>query len=155
MNFGKALQQEKIRNLSTRQAVLVPPDESYHSLIIKLRQARSGCAIVVQNKKVVGIITERDIMIRGILAKALPQSTAASLMTPNPRLLAMEDSVAVAIRLMHEGKYRHLPIVDAQGEFLGLVSVRDIVAYLAENYPCEVYNLPPDPHQVIASPEGA
>jgi len=155
MNFGKALQQDKIRNLSTRQAVTAAPSETYQSVVNRLRAARSGCAIIVQDKKVVGILTERDILTRGVLARAPSHTPIEQLMTANPKLLDMEDSVAVAIRLMHEGKYRHLPIVNAERELLGLVSVRDIVAYLAENYPYEVYNLPPDPHQVIASPEGA
>lgn len=155
MNFGKALHEEKIRNLSTRQAVTAAPSETYQSLVSRLRSSKSGCAVVVLDKKVVGILTERDILTRGILAHAAAHTPVEQLMTPNPKFLAMDDSVAMAIRLMHEGKYRHLPIVDAHGEFLGLVSVRDIVTYLAENYPYEVYNLPPDPHQISAAPEGA
>jgi CBS domain-containing protein len=63
--------------------------------------------------------------------------------------------MAVAIRLMHDGKYRHLPIVNSERECLGLVSVRDIVFYLSENYPLEVLNQPPDPHKISASAEGA
>lgn len=155
MDFGKALKNEKIRNLSTREAVTASPEETYHDLAKKMREARSGCAVILKNKKVIGILTERDILTRGILGHAEPQTPIEKLMTPQPKSLDMEDSVAVAIRLMHDGKYRHLPIVNAEGEFLGLVSVRDIVSYLAENYPCEIFNLPPDPHQVSTSSEGA
>lgn len=155
MSFDKALKNEKIRNLSTREAVLVAPDDTYQKVLKLLREARSGCAVVVRAKKVVGILTERDILTRCILSHIDPKTPVEKLMTPNPKVLDMEDSVAVAIRLMHDGKYRHLPVVNTQREFLGLVSVRDIVSYLAENYPYEIYNLPPDPHQVIASPEGA
>ena len=76
-------------------------------------------------------------------------------MTPNPTTLKTTDSVADAIRLMNQGHYRHLPLVDENGGLVGVLGVRDLINYLAEHYPYEVYNLPPDPHQVIRAPEGA
>ena len=54
-------------------------------------------------------------------------------MTRKPKVLDREDTLAVAIRLMHDGKYRHLPVVNRKREILGLVSVRDI--WIAFHYP--------------------
>ena len=76
-------------------------------------------------------------------------------MTKNPKTLRMTDTVADAIVLMNQGSYRHIPIVDTNGSVQGIVSVRDVIKYLAEHYPYEVYNLPPDPHQIMRSPDGA
>jgi CBS domain-containing protein len=156
MNFEEALKTEKIRKLSTREAAItVPPQTPYSEVIRQLQQQRTGCAVVVEGKKVVGIFTERDALIRGLLAKAGPEVPIEKLMTVKPKLLDREDSIAVAIRLMNDGKYRHLPVVNGRKEYLGIVSVRDIIYYLAENFPLEVYNLPPDPHQLSTAPEGA
>ena len=155
MNFEEALKTEKIRNLSTREAVTVHPELTLGEVLQRMQEKKTGCAVILEGKKVVGIFTERDALIRGLLADADPLTPIADLMTRKPKLLDREDTVAVAIRLMHEGKYRHLPVVNGRREFLGLVSVRDIVFYLSENFPLEVYNLPPDPHQISGKAEGA
>jgi CBS domain-containing protein len=156
MNFAQALRREKIRNLSSREAPLIISQTlPLGELIHRLQETKRGCAVVLKKKKVIGIFTEQDALKRGLLAGADPATPLKKLMTPNPAVLQMNDSLADAIRLMHEGKYRHLPIVDPQGVYLGLVSVRDIVFYLSENYPYEVLNQPPDPHQVSATAEGA
>jgi CBS domain-containing protein len=155
VDFEKALKNEKIRNLKNRRPVTVTKDSSYGEVVRLLCEAKTGCAVILAGKKVIGIFTEQDVLKRGVIPKTDPETPIEKLMTPHPKLLDIEDSVAVAIRLMHDGKYRHLPIVNAKDEFLGLVSVKDIVFYLSENYPYEVYNLPPDPRQISAAPEGA
>ncbi|MCE9623886.1 MAG: CBS domain-containing protein [Deltaproteobacteria bacterium] len=155
MNFEEALKTEKIRNLSTREAVAVHPELTLGEVLRRMQEKKTGCAVVLEGKRVVGIFTERDALIRGLLANPDLQSPISEFMTRKPKLLDREDTLAVAIRLMHEGKYRHLPVVNGRKEFLGLVSVRDIVFYLSENFPLEVYNLPPDPHQISSKAEGA
>ncbi|MCC6273886.1 MAG: CBS domain-containing protein [Deltaproteobacteria bacterium] len=155
MNFEAALKTEKIRNLATREGLTVPPDLPLGEVVRRMQERRTGCAIVVSGKKVMGIFTERDALIRGLLANVAPETPIQKLMTPKPKVLDREDTLAVAIRLMHDGKYRHMPVVNAKREFLGIVSVRDIVFYLSENFPLEIYNLPPDPHRISRSAEGA
>jgi len=156
MSFEQALKTEKIRNLSTRQAVVTGPDRSWGELIKDLQKSKMGCAVIVNSdQKVIGIFTEQDSLKRGLLGGADSKTPIEKLMTPNPTVLFMDDSIANAIRLMYDGKYRHLPIVDPEGKFLGLISVKDIVFYLAENYPYEVLNQPPDPHKISLSAEGA
>ena len=155
MQFAQALKREKIKNLTTRGALTASGDTSLGDLIAKMKKAKRGCAVILRKKRVVGIFTEQDALKRGMLNAADPATPIRRLMTKDPTMLQMDDSLADAIRLMHEGKYRHLPIVNPQGEFLGVVSVRDIVFYLSENYPFEVLNQPPDPHQISATAEGA
>ncbi len=136
MNFAQALKREKIRKLGTREeALLSSQDTPLGELIQKMQKARRGCAVILKKKKVIGIFTEQDALKRAFLAKADPATPIKKLMTRSPAVLQMDDSLADAIRRMHEGKYRHLPIVNPEGEYLGVVSVRDIVFYLSENYP--------------------
>jgi len=156
MSFEQALNSEKIRNLSTRQAVLAPPEMPYGEVIRELQKTKRGCAVVLSTEqRVLGIFTERDALKRGLLSGADTKTPIQDLMTATPAVLFMDDTLAMAIRLMHDGKYRHLPIVDPEGKFLGLVSVKDIIFYLSENYPIEILNQPPDPHKISLSMEGA
>jgi CBS domain-containing protein len=155
VDFEKALKNEKIRNLSTSEVVVVGPDDTLGTVIRRLQEVKAGCAVIVEENKVVGIFTERDALKRAALTKRPATTPIRDLMTPRPKVLNWEDSVAVAIRFMNEGRYRHLPIVNERGEFAGLFSVRDIVLYLSELYPSDIYNLPPDPHQVARAREGA
>lgn len=155
MHFAQALKREKIRKLGTREALTASQETTLGDLIRKLQAAKRGCAVILKKKKVVGIFTEQDALKRGLLAGADPATPIRKLMTVAPASIGMDDSLADAIRMMNDGKYRHLPIVNPEGEFLGLVSVRDIVFYLSENYPCEILNQPPDPHQVSVTAEGA
>ena len=155
MKFIQALNSEKIKNLTHRRSVTIEKKTKFSEIVRLLQEARTGCAVILEDGKVAGILTERDILKRGLLANVGPNTPAEQLMTPEPKVLDMEDNLSVAVRMMHDGKYRHLPIIDREGKFLGLVSVRDIVFYLSELYPYEVFNQPPDPHQVSVSPEGA
>jgi len=123
-----------------------------------MRDEKKGYAVVLQDEAagtIAGIFTERDVMTR-VIEQRLPVTTpVVKVMTPDPKTLQATDSVADAIRFMSEGRYRHLPLVDGTGRLVGVLGVKDLVHYLAEHYPHEVFNLPPDPHQVIRAPEGA
>lgn len=155
MNFEEAIKNEKIRHVMVPRGIVVTRQTRYGEVVAELQGQKRYAAIILDGKKVVGIFTERDALKRGLLSGAGPDTPIEQLMTPNPVVVDPDDNLAVAIRLMHEGKYRHLPIVDRSDEYLGIVSVRDIVMYLSENYPYEVFNQPPDPHKVSAAPEGA
>jgi len=76
-------------------------------------------------------------------------------MTPEPVFVHPKQAIGVAIKLMEEGGYRHLPVVDEKGKALGILSVKRIVHYLVEHFPGTVYNLPPEPGVVQHEREGA
>jgi CBS domain-containing protein len=64
------------------------------------------------------------------------------------------DPIRKAIRLMQRGGFRHVPIVDTEGGVVGCVRHKDIINYLAEHFPEQVLNLPPDPDQIALEREG-
>jgi CBS domain-containing protein len=76
--------------------------------------------------RLLGIVTERDLMTR-VLARALdPQRTALTqIMTPQPRCVPPETKVSDAVLIMLERGFRHLPIVGADHKVLGVFSIRD------------------------------
>ncbi|RIK10279.1 MAG: CBS domain-containing protein [Acidobacteria bacterium] len=96
--------------------------------------------------RVVGIFTERDVLLRGLSeGEEWLASPLSKLMTPDPVTVTASDSVAEAIHRMKEGHFRHLPVIDEQGRAVAMLSIRRVIADLAEHFPAEVQNLPPDP----------
>jgi citrate synthase len=101
----------------------------------RMREAGTGSVVVTQLGKVVGILTERDLL-RAAAASADPATEPATLyMTANPDVLGPDELVDAAwTSLTHHG-YRHLPVVDAD-VLVGVVSQRDLFA-LAQLRPVE------------------
>lgn len=90
-----------------------------------MRQHNIGALMVVDGKKLVGVFTERDGLFR-VLAEALDGQTTqlSTVMTANPQTISPDLGFTAALQMMHEGGYRHLPVVE-DGRLLGIVSVRD------------------------------
>lgn len=156
MDLKKILKEEKVQNLPLRPGLCLDQATPLGVVLETMKRGRTGCVLLVGgDKKVSGIFTERDALTRVAEQKVDLKTPIGKLMTPNPKVLRTGDSIALAIRLMSQGGHRHLPIVDQEGGVRGVVSVRSILVYLAEHFPYGVYNLPPDPGQIIRAPEGA
>ena len=84
--------------------------------------------LVVERGRLVGIFTPKD-MLNRVLSKGLsPDDTlVADVMTPNPDSVTPDLPVLEALQQMHECKYLHLPVVDANGRVAGLVDVMEII----------------------------
>jgi len=90
-----------------------------------MKQHNIGAIMVVEDDKLVGVFTERDGLFRVLAEGRSADATAVSeVMTRNPQTIAPENPFTTALHLMHEGHYRHLPVVD-DGRVIGIVSVRD------------------------------
>jgi CBS domain-containing protein len=84
-----------------------------------------GALMVVDEGRLVGIFTERDAVFR-VLAEGLdPAKTAlADVMTSKPKTITADRAIDQALLMMHDGGFRHVPVVDA-GKPLGMISARD------------------------------
>lgn len=154
-DLSTVLKNEKIRNLTLGAPLTVPRNSPISEVLKKMQAERRTYAAVVENRRVVGIFTERDFLMRTVEQHPPETTPIEELITQNHAVLKEEDSVAEAIRVMSRGGYRHVLIVSSKGELLRVLGVRDLIKYLADQYPCEVYNLPPNPHQIIREAEGA
>jgi CBS domain-containing protein len=132
---------QPIRVLGPRAPLVTTADASLRTAVQIMRDHRVGCVLVVEGARLIGIITERDLLLKlddGDLTRPV-----ADLMTPDPETLSPEDPIAYALNRMAEGGYRHVPLVDAEGRPTGIVSVRDVVDYLADCFPLTVFTVPP------------
>jgi signal-transduction protein with cAMP-binding, CBS, and nucleotidyltransferase domain len=148
---------EPIRSLKRRAAhVGVPAGSSIGEAARRMREAGTGCVLVERAGRLVGILTERDILHKLVGTGYDPATTLVDgVMTPEPETLTLEDPLAFALQRMSVGGYRHIPLVDAEGRAVGMLSVRDVVDFLVEHFPREVLNIPPEPGRHARTPEGA
>ena len=137
------------------RGIQLDAQDTFEEAVHKLQKEEKFCAVILKEGKVAGIFTERDALSRGLLQKKPASTPLIEVMTPQPVTLRQDESLLKAAEVMHQGRYRHVPVVDSQENFVGLISVRDIVYFLSETYPAPVLNQPPNPHQISTSPEGA
>ena len=132
--------------LRTPEPLLSEAAESVADLADRMGKMKVGCTLIVKDGKLAGICSERDIVQKVLCTGADPQGVRVEeIMTPDPESLQPDDSVAFALHLMHIGGYRHVPLVNEEGEPVGIVSVKDIVDHIVEHFPEEIFNLPPRP----------
>jgi signal-transduction protein with cAMP-binding, CBS, and nucleotidyltransferase domain len=122
-----------------------------------LQRGRSSDSVFVcaADGRLVGVLTERDIFGRIVAGHVDLAGPVESLMTTEPRTLDLDQTIRDALDMMQTGRYRNIPIVDADGLLVGVVRQADIIKYLAESFPEALLNLPPRPHQRMKEPEGA
>jgi CBS domain-containing protein len=90
-----------------------------------MQRENVGAVLVVDHARLVGIFTERDALFRVVADGREPHATRlAEVMTPRPQTIHPDEPFVRALRMMHEGKFRHLPVVEFDRP-LGVVSVRD------------------------------
>lgn len=155
ISLEENLRTEKIRHLKLADPTCMPPGTSLAQAIEKMRENRAACALVCDDRKLIGILTERDILRKVIGEPADLSKPVDTLMATHPRTLSPDDTLLAAIDLMTRGGYRHVPLTDGTGRLVGLISAHDLVDHIAEHFPTEVHNLPPRLHQKPRRPEGA
>ena len=150
-----ALRNEKVRALSRREPLGGAPGTLRRDGIRRMQEANSGVLLVVEDARVVGALTEGDVL-RRVLAKSVDLGDPVDgVMTRDVTTLQVEATVGEAMSLMERGGYRMLPLVDEAGRLAGIVHQREVLEYIAEAFPQEILNLPPRPHQLMEAPEGA
>ena len=116
-----------ILNRARVPAVTIDPFASVKRGILLMQQEKVGALFVVENDKLLGAFTERDIAFRVLLPQRDPEATyIRDVMTSPAWTLSKEATVHDAIKVMVEHRVRHLPIV-SQGAVKGMVSLRHML----------------------------
>ena len=120
----------KVSDLPPGRLLTVDPDTRVSDVAREMRLKDSDSVAVMSGGRLVGIITERD-LVRSIADGVNPtQATAGVIMTAGPATVTMDEDVnVVALKMMRLG-IRHLPVVDDDGKPVGILSARDLVAVL-------------------------
>ena len=107
----------------TQDPVALPPEATVKDACQRMRDRRIGAVLIIEaDRRLVGIFTGRDAVHR-VLAegKNAARTTLAEVMTRDPNAMPPGNTAIEALRLMEDGRFRHLPIVD-DGKVVGIVS---------------------------------
>jgi CBS domain-containing protein len=147
---------ERLRVLSRREPVTVPPGTSLADCIAAMQRTGTGDSVFVADGsgRLAGVLTERDIFARIVGGDVDLDQPVETMMTTDPHHLHLDETVRDAIELMQTGRYRNVPLLDEDDNLIGVVRPQDILKFLAEAFPEELLNLPPRPHQRMRKAEG-
>jgi CBS domain-containing protein len=140
-----ALLEDTVRLLAPSEPLRLSPEHSVARAIQAMVQNRRAAIVIVDaDGRLIGIFTERDVLTRVMGAGRVARDTLLSdVMTPEPESLRPDDRICYAINRMHAGGFRSLPLVDDAHRPIGIITVNDVVRWLAEIFPEDVLNLRP------------
>ncbi len=117
---------QRIKTVMERKKILTaPPDTTVLKAARLMAKRNVGAVMVVEDKRLVGIFTERDAVFR-VMAKGRDAQTTrlAEVMTADPHTIAPNELFGHALLMMYENGFRHVPVIE-NGEPIGIVSARN------------------------------
>lgn len=115
-----------------KPVVTLSPKQSIHEAALKMRDEHVGAVIVVEENRPIGIITDRDIVVRMIPDAKDPRTTrVGDVMSRNLKVVRDDEKIDDAISAIRSAGVRRVPIVDAHGCAVGMVALDDLVVLVA------------------------
>lgn len=129
----KHIVEDPVSRLNSPPHVVCKPEDRIADVVENMKSRRLGCVVVEDKNRPVGIFTERDLLMK-VIGKSIDQTRTPvrSIMTAPVELVKSSDSIAYVLNKMSIGGFRHVPIADDQGHVTGVISVRNILQYLAK-----------------------
>jgi len=121
---------QSIGVLDPREPYIIDHETSLEDSVDIMKTKRIGCLVIKDSsKKMVGIFTERDLLLKAFGNDIT--RPVSDYMTKNPTSAHLMDPMAYALNLMSHGGFRHLPLIDDDGDVVGIISIKDIVDFIA------------------------
>jgi CBS domain-containing protein len=155
-DLGSALVTITLNDVVQHTPLVVEANSTLAAVIERMQREDRGTVLVVEAGKLVGIFTERDVLMKVAGHPIdLRQSKVSAFMTPDPVTLPADSAVAFALNRMVLEGFRHIPLVDDDHHPVAEVSMRNLIEYLSDFFDRDVLNLPPDPQVKSVKREGA
>lgn len=124
------LMEDTVRRIPFDRLVLVSGDDSVAHAVARMKTTQIGQAVVVEDGRLTGILTERDLLYKvagqEVDLRRLPVN---EVMTKNPEAVGEREAIRIVINKMAVGGYRHVPIV-RDGQPVGIVSAKAVANYV-------------------------
>ena len=121
---------------------VVAPNATVLEAVEVMAEHAVGAVAVVENDQLLGIFTERDVMLRVVLRHRYPKDTrVGDVMTSPAETITDESPEKEALVHMVERHVRHLPIVTAKGQLSGMLSVRNLLEHRVDELARELHSL--------------
>jgi CBS domain-containing protein len=127
-----------VRSVMRRRNVLkIAPDATVSKAAAQMADRNVGAALVVESDRLVGIFTERDIVVR-VVARGIDPATAqvGEVMTRDPHTTTPDVPFGAALAVMHDKGFRHMPVIE-NGKPVGIVSARSAMDPEMEDFAAE------------------
>lgn len=116
----------KVSEVMTKDIETVRPDQQARDAARFMLHADAGSIPVTDGERLIGIITDRDIAVRGVALGYGPETLVSELMTSGVVSAHADEPVEEAARKMGEAQVRRLPVIDDQERLVGIVSLGDL-----------------------------
>src|SRR4029078_7788577 len=116
----------KISDVMTRDVQTIRPDQSAQDAARFMLKSEAGSIPVTDGDRLIGMITDRDIAVRGVAKGVGPDTPVRELMTDDIICARFDDDIADVASRMSEAQVRRLPVVDENEKLCGIVSLGDL-----------------------------
>ena len=117
---------KRCREIMTGNVTTANREMTLLEIAVMMRDGDMGALPIVEDKKLVGIVTDRDIVVRGIAENKDALTQVADVMTAEVYSVKANDFVFEAIRLMGDKQVRRVPVVNDEGELVGIIAMADV-----------------------------
>jgi len=152
----QAFWSKSVQGLSLQAPLVIQEGASIKSCISAMQDRNIGCAVILNEKGALsGIFTEHDVMNKFVGTDLSGDSPIKQIMSENVFHLEPEATVADAVDLFGEHHFRHVIVARKRRDIVGLLSIRVLTTFIAENLPKDILNLPPQTDAVSQEAGGA
>lgn len=132
-SYQSALMATPMTELLTGKDLLVAnPNDSVAKIVEIFKKEKKNCILVYKARKLVGIISNRDLLNRVALKhKDLKKVKASEIMTPNPEAVKADAPIGYVVNKMAMGGFRHVPVLRNDGTPLSIITIKDVMSYLS------------------------
>ncbi|WP_243289997.1 CBS domain-containing protein [Bacillus sp. FJAT-47783] len=113
-----------VRDVMTTHVDCCTTLDNVYEAALKMKELNVGAIPIIENDQLVGMVTDRDLVVRGIAEKHPGSSKITDIMTKDITTVSPSDSVEKALQVMSEQQIRRLPVLES-GKLVGIVSLGD------------------------------
>lgn len=121
-----AISRRRCREIMTKSVRTASPGMSVREVGALMREGDMGAVPVVDSGKLIGIVTDRDIVVRVVAEGKGPETPVREAMTTDLFTVTPDDFVFEAIRLMGDKQVRRVPVINESGELAGIIAMADV-----------------------------
>ncbi|MBN9478624.1 MAG: CBS domain-containing protein [Bordetella sp.] len=124
----------KIRDVMSKDVQVARPEDTLEDVAGRMASGDFGFIPVADGDRLIGAVTDRDIVVRGVAAGAGPQARVLDVLSRDALVVRADDDLKAALDLMSSRQIRRLPVVDKDGRLVGVVSLGDLSTRVKERY---------------------
>jgi CBS domain-containing protein len=114
-----------VKEIMTKDCVTVTLQDNMYEIAVKMKEHGIGFIPVVEGKKLIGVVTDRDLVVRGLAEKREGSTAVEKVISKNITSIPSNTTVDEAAQIMAKDQVRRLPVVD-NGELVGIVAIGDL-----------------------------